>query len=119
MINYIIRRLLWAVVLFLAVTVVTYIIFFIIPADPARAVAGKNPTPEMILRASITSDRQAVYISTCASSTPRHQDLALVHNPRVNTASARRRRRLPVFGGASVVMIALPIESITFGHDRC
>jgi peptide/nickel transport system permease protein len=43
--------LLWAVVLFIAVTVVTYIIFFIIPADPARAVAGKNPTPEMILRA--------------------------------------------------------------------
>jgi peptide/nickel transport system permease protein len=38
-------------VLFLAVTVVTYIIFFIIPADPARAVAGKNATPEMILRA--------------------------------------------------------------------
>ncbi|HEY2939629.1 MAG TPA: ABC transporter permease [Gaiellaceae bacterium] len=48
MIRYIIRRLLWAVVLFLAVTVVTYIIFFIIPADPARAVAGRNPTPAMI-----------------------------------------------------------------------
>jgi peptide/nickel transport system permease protein len=47
-IRYIIRRLLWAVVLFLAVTVVTYIIFFIIPADPARAVAGRNPTPAMI-----------------------------------------------------------------------
>ena len=51
MIQYIIRRLLWAVVLFLAVTVVTYVIFFIIPADPARAVAGKNPTPAMILSA--------------------------------------------------------------------
>ena len=48
MIRYIIRRLLWAVVLFIAVTVVTYIIFFIIPADPARAVAGRNPTPAMI-----------------------------------------------------------------------
>jgi peptide/nickel transport system permease protein len=47
-IRYVIRRLLWAVVLFLAVTVVTYIIFFIIPADPARAVAGRNPTPAMI-----------------------------------------------------------------------
>jgi peptide/nickel transport system permease protein len=47
-IRYIIRRLLWAVVLFIAVTVVTYIIFFIIPADPARAVAGRNPTPAMI-----------------------------------------------------------------------
>jgi peptide/nickel transport system permease protein len=47
-IRYIIRRLLWAVVLFIAVTIVTYIIFFIIPADPARQVAGRNPTPEMI-----------------------------------------------------------------------
>ena len=51
MIRYIIRRLLWAVVLFVAVTVVTYIIFFIIPADPARAVAGRNPTPAMIQNA--------------------------------------------------------------------
>jgi peptide/nickel transport system permease protein len=50
-IRYIIRRLLWAVVLFIAVTVVTYIIFFIIPADPARAVAGRNPTPAMIQNA--------------------------------------------------------------------
>jgi peptide/nickel transport system permease protein len=51
MIRYIIRRLLWAVVLFVAVTIVTYIIFFIIPADPARAVAGRNPTPAMIQNA--------------------------------------------------------------------
>ena len=51
MVRYVIRRLLWACVLFLAVTIVTYIIFFIIPADPARAFAGKNPTPEQIIRA--------------------------------------------------------------------
>jgi peptide/nickel transport system permease protein len=49
--RYVIRRILWAIVLFFAVTIVTYIIFFVIPADPARAFAGKNPTPEMILRA--------------------------------------------------------------------
>jgi len=48
MIRYVIRRVLWAFVLFIAVTIVTYIIFFIIPADPARAVAGRNPTPQMI-----------------------------------------------------------------------
>jgi peptide/nickel transport system permease protein len=49
--RYLIRRILWAVVLFIAVTIVTYIIFFLIPADPARAFAGKNPRPEQILRA--------------------------------------------------------------------
>jgi peptide/nickel transport system permease protein len=49
--RYLIRRMLWAVVLFFAVTIVTYIIFFVIPADPARAFAGKTATPEQIQRA--------------------------------------------------------------------
>src|SRR4029453_1568247 len=38
----IVRRLLWAVVLFLAVTVVTYVIFFVTPSDPARLAAGQG-----------------------------------------------------------------------------
>jgi peptide/nickel transport system permease protein len=50
--RYLIRRLLWAVVLFVAVTAVTYVIFFIIPADPARQVCGQRATPECIERAS-------------------------------------------------------------------
>jgi peptide/nickel transport system permease protein len=45
MVRYVIRRLLWAVVLFLAVTIVTYLIFFLIPVDTARLVAGKSATP--------------------------------------------------------------------------
>ena len=48
MFRYLVRRLLWAGVLFLAVTFVTYVIFFVIPADPARLLAGKNPTEEQI-----------------------------------------------------------------------
>jgi peptide/nickel transport system permease protein len=49
-IRYIIRRLLWAMVLFLAVTVVTYIIFFVIPADPAQQLAGRAAQPRDIKR---------------------------------------------------------------------
>ena len=45
MVRYVIRRLLWAIVLFIAVTVVTYLIFFLIPVDPARLAAGKSATP--------------------------------------------------------------------------
>ena len=48
MVRYVIRRLLWAVVLFIAVTVVTYIIFFMIPLDPARLAAGKSATPQEV-----------------------------------------------------------------------
>jgi peptide/nickel transport system permease protein len=46
--QYLIRRLLWAAVLFLCVTVVTYVIFFIIPANPAQLAAGKSATPQKI-----------------------------------------------------------------------
>jgi peptide/nickel transport system permease protein len=51
MLQYLIRRLLWAGVLFLAVTVVTYVIFFLVPANPARAAAGKTATPEAVREA--------------------------------------------------------------------
>jgi len=40
--------LLWAAVLFVAVTFVAYVIFFIIPANPAQLAAGKAATPEKI-----------------------------------------------------------------------
>jgi len=49
--RYIVRRLLWAGVLFIAVTAVTYIIFFLIPADPARLMCGQRATPQCIDRA--------------------------------------------------------------------
>jgi len=51
MFRYLIRRILWAVVLFIAVTMVTYVIFFIIPADPARQACGQRATQDCIDRA--------------------------------------------------------------------
>jgi peptide/nickel transport system permease protein len=49
--RYLIRRLLWACVLFIAVTIVTYVIFYAIPADPARLACGQRGTPECVQRA--------------------------------------------------------------------
>jgi peptide/nickel transport system permease protein len=49
--QYLIRRLMWACVLFVAVTIVTYIIFYAIPADPARLACGQRATAECIKRA--------------------------------------------------------------------
>jgi peptide/nickel transport system permease protein len=47
--RYIVRRLLWVLVVLLIVTSITFLIFFVMPAtDPATAFAGKNPTPEQI-----------------------------------------------------------------------
>ena len=36
--------------LFLAVTIVTYVIFYITPSDPARLAAGQGATPEDVQR---------------------------------------------------------------------
>ena len=48
MFRYLVRRLLWAGVLFIAVTFVTYVIFFLVPANPARLAAGQSATPEQV-----------------------------------------------------------------------
>jgi peptide/nickel transport system permease protein len=47
--RYIVRRLLWVMVVLLVVTSITYVVFFVMPStDPAVTFAGKNPTPEQI-----------------------------------------------------------------------
>ena len=49
MLTYIIRRLLWSVFLLLVISLLTFVIFFVLPsADPAVLRAGRQPTPELI-----------------------------------------------------------------------
>jgi peptide/nickel transport system permease protein len=49
MIPFIIRRLLWMVVLLLVISFLTYVIFYTLPAaDPAALRAGRQPTPELL-----------------------------------------------------------------------
>ncbi len=62
MLRYFVRRLLWACMLFVAVTLVTFVIFFVIPSDPARQVCGQRATPECIARAQhfLGTDRPVV-----------------------------------------------------------
>jgi peptide/nickel transport system permease protein len=50
MMQFLIRRFLWAIFLFLVATIITYLIFWVIPADPARLAAGKAASPSDILR---------------------------------------------------------------------
>ena len=66
MLIYVIRRLLWAVVLFIAVTMVTYMIFYVIPANPARLACGQRATEECIANASSTGSGST---GPCRSST--------------------------------------------------
>ena len=49
MTRYIIRRLLWVGLVVVLIVFLAYVIFFLMPpVDPARAFAGKRPTPEVL-----------------------------------------------------------------------
>jgi peptide/nickel transport system permease protein len=48
--RYLIRRILWAAVLLVAVTFVSFVIFFIVPASPARLMTGPQAPPEQVER---------------------------------------------------------------------
>lgn len=49
MLTFIVRRTLWAVLVMFVITVVVFFIFFKTPGvDPARAIAGRSPTPQLL-----------------------------------------------------------------------
>jgi peptide/nickel transport system permease protein len=49
LIRYIIRRLLWVIVLLFLVSFITFVIFYLLPsADPAALRAGRQPNPELV-----------------------------------------------------------------------
>ena len=50
MIPYILRRLGWSVLVLLAIAIATFAITYILPADPARMIAGIRATPEDVAR---------------------------------------------------------------------
>jgi peptide/nickel transport system permease protein len=45
---FLIRRIFWAFFLFFVATIITYIIFFVIPSDPAQIACGTHCTPEIV-----------------------------------------------------------------------
>src|SRR5204863_6581809 len=49
MLQYIVRRVLWVIVLLFVVSALTFVIFFVLPsADPARLRAGRQPNPQLV-----------------------------------------------------------------------
>ena len=64
MLQYLIRRVLWACALFLGVTLITYVLFFVVPADPARQAAGKSATPEDVARVAVfLASAESAYVT--------------------------------------------------------
>jgi len=117
MFRYLIRRLLWACVLFLVITVVTFVIFFMIPVNPAKQACGQRASERCILNAKHTlgldrplpiqylrfMDRLVIHQNLGKSFVTRRSVNTLVLNAAPVTASL-------VFGGAFFwMLIALPV----------
>ncbi|HEY2354994.1 MAG TPA: ABC transporter permease [Gaiellaceae bacterium] len=52
MIQYLIRRVFWAIALMFTVTAIGFALFYLVPKDPARVACGKSCTPVMLKRIS-------------------------------------------------------------------
>ncbi len=48
--KYIVRRLLWMVVVLFFVSLITFLLAFAVPGDPAKSIAGTHATPEVLAR---------------------------------------------------------------------
>jgi len=48
MTHFLIRRIFWAIFLFFVATIITYLIFWVIPTDPAQLAAGHAASPEFL-----------------------------------------------------------------------
>jgi peptide/nickel transport system permease protein len=48
--KYIVRRLLWMVVVLFFVSLITFLLAFAVPGDPAKSIAGTHATPEVLQR---------------------------------------------------------------------
>mgnify|MGYP001140729563 CR=1 FL=1 len=59
MIRYLLQRLLQAVGVMIGVTIITFLLVFLLPADPARMIAGRSATPATVasIRAELGLDR--------------------------------------------------------------
>ena len=126
MFAFLVRRILWAVALFVCVTIVTYVIFYVIPADPAALVAGKSATPEAIERAEkFLGTDQPVYVQygRFMKRLVLEQSLGTSFSTRqeVNDVIARAAPVTAslVFGGAVLwLLIAIPLGFVSALRPR-
>jgi peptide/nickel transport system permease protein len=126
MFRYLIRRFLWACVLFFVITIVTFVIFFMIPVNPAKQACGQRATPTCIKNTTKTLglDRP-VYIQygKFLNKLVIHHDLgrSFVTRQSVNTTvlNAAPVTASLVFGGALLwMLIATPIGILSALRPR-
>src|ERR671932_1479760 len=100
---------LWAAVLFVAVTLVAYVLFFLIPNDPARLVAGQAATNADVKRAAhfLGTDRP-IYVQYA-----KFLDRLVVHQ-NLGFSFANRQSVNSIVGNAAPVTASLVLGGAVF-----
>jgi peptide/nickel transport system permease protein len=116
MLQYIVRRVLWVIVLLFVVSALTFIIFFVLPsADPAQLRAGRQPNPQLVeqIRHNLGLDRpKIVQYGDYMKQVFLHFDFGYSYQ---NTISVKEQilQRLPatisLAAGAAVVWLTIGI----------
>jgi peptide/nickel transport system permease protein len=119
MTRYLIRRLLWAAVLFFAVTIVSYVLFYLIPANPAKQACGQACTQAEVARVAhfLGTDRP-VYVQY-GKFVGRLMPIGFTGGPHFKTPSLGNSffNRQPV---NTLVLQAAPVTaSLVFGGVVC
>src|SRR5919197_842818 len=112
MVPFIVRRLLWMVVLLLIISFLTFLIFYTLPsADPALLRAGRQPSPELVASIRKTlglDDPWYVQYLKYLQRLVFHFDFGYSYQ---NNVSVRSQifDRLPATGGLALVAISAPV----------
>src|SRR5262245_3042520 len=126
MLQFLIRRFIWAIFLFIAATMITYLIFYVVPADPAKSMCGRVCTQQDVARVkhSLGIDKPiyqqyATYLWQLVG----HQSLGTSYTTRqeVNDTIAKAApvTAALVFGGAVFwLLISIPIGIISALRPR-
>jgi len=116
MLTFVIRRVLWTVLVMFVITVVVFVIFFKTPGvDPARAIAGRNPNAQVLaeVRAQFGLDRPLpVQYALMMKSLFISRDLVSYSNQGVRVVpeiAAASPATLSLVFGAAVIWVVLAI----------
>lgn len=99
MATYVIRRLLQAVVILAGVTLITFALLYVLPADPARMIAGRSATTESVarIRAELGLDQPLAIQYGRYVSRLLHGDLGRSYAQKVETRDLLRSRIAATF----------------------
>jgi peptide/nickel transport system permease protein len=124
--RYLIRRVGWAIALFFAATFATFLIFYVVPEDPARVVAGRSATPAQVAEARhyIGTDRPIVvqyYRFIKRITVDRSLGQSFITRQSVNGtvfAAARKTASIVIGGAILWLIVSIPIGVLSALRPR-